>query len=303
MTLTRKLALGSLAVSLIVLIIKGVAYEVTGSVALFSDALESIINVVSSITALMAISFAAQPPDAQHPYGHGKAEYLSAVAIGVMIVLAGFAILREAYEGIIAPHPIDAPLLGLGISSIATIMNAVWSFVLIRLGRRERSASLVSDGKHLLADVVTSSGVVIGVGLVVATGILVLDSVIAALVAFHVLWSGWDVIRENAGGLLDEAAPADEIERITEIIAANSEEAIEAHAVRTRLAGKTTFVDFHLVVPGAMSVARSHAICDRLEAALNEALDEAIVTIHVEPDDQAEHLARPSSPDQTGASI
>jgi cation diffusion facilitator family transporter len=302
MSLARKLAFGSIAVSLIVLLIKGIAYQVTGSVALFSDALESIINVVSSLTALMAVGFAAQPPDAQHPYGHGKAEYLSAVIIGAMIVLAGVAILREAYEGIIAPKPIDAPLLGLGISSIATVMNAAWSAVLIRLGRRERSAALVSDGKHLFADVVTSSGVVIGVGLVVATGILVLDSIIAALVAFHVLWSGWDVIRENSGGLLDEAAPEDEIQRIKEIIAANSEEAIEAHAVRTRLAGKTTFVDFHLVVPGAMTVSRSHAICDRLETALKDALGEAIVTVHVEPDEKAEHCPR-TSPDQTGASI
>ena len=302
MTLTRKLAYGSLAISLIVLLIKGIAYQVTGSVALFSDALESIINVVSSITALVAIGFAAQPPDAEHPYGHGKAEYLSAVAIGVMIVLAGVAILREAYEGILAPDPIDAPLLGLGISSIATVMNAVWSAMLIRLGRRERSAALVSDGKHLLADVVTSFGVIIGVGLVVATGILVLDSIIAALVACHVLWSGWDVIRENSGGLLDEAAPADEIQRINEIIAANSEEAIEAHALRTRLAGKTTFVDFDLVVSGAMTVSRSHAICDRLEAALKDALGEAIVTVHVEPDEKAEHRPHVSA-DQTGASI
>jgi cation diffusion facilitator family transporter len=173
---------------------------------------------------------------------------------------------------------------------------------LIRLGRRERSAALASDGKHLLADVVTSSGVVIGVGLVVATGILVLDSIIAALVACHVLWSGWDVIRENSGGLLDEAAPAAEIQRINEIIAANSEEAIEAHALRTRLAGKTTFVDFDLVVSGAMTVSRSHAICDRLEAALKDALGEAIVTVHVEPDEKAEHRPHVSA-DQTGASI
>jgi cation diffusion facilitator family transporter len=302
MTLTRKLAFGSLAVSLVVLLIKGIAYQVTGSVALFSDALESIINVASSITALMAIGFAAQPPDAEHPYGHGKAEYLSAVIIGVMIVLAGLAILREAYEGIIAPKPIDAPFLGLGISSIATVMNATWSFVLIRWGRRERSAALVSDGKHLLADVVTSTGVVIGVGLVIATGILVLDSVIAGLVAFHVLWSGWDVIRENSGGLLDEAAPADEIERIKEIIAANSGGAIETHAVRTRLAGKATFIDFHLVVPGGMTVSRSHAICDRLEAALSEALGEAIVTIHVEPEEKAEHFTHAAA-DRTEAPL
>jgi cation diffusion facilitator family transporter len=289
MSLSRKLAFGSLAISLVVLAIKGLAYTVTGSVALFADALESIINVVSSITALLAIGFAAQPPDEQHPYGHQKAEYLSAVVIGVMIVLAGVAILRESYEGFVDPKPIDAPLLGLGISSIATVMNAVWSFFLIRLGRRERSAALVSDGKHLLADVVTSLGVVVGVGLVVVTGILMLDSVIAALVALHVLYSGWEVIRENSGGLLDEAAPEDELQKIKTIIAANCEDAIEAHDVRTRVAGKATFVDFHLVVAGAMTVARSHAICDRLEAALKEALGEAIVTIHVEPEERAEH--------------
>ena len=175
MSITRKLAFGSLVISLIVLAIKGFAYHVTGSVALFSDALESVINVVSSITALIAIGFAAQSPDERHPYGHHKAEYLSAVIIGAMIVVAGFTILHEAYNAFIDPKPIDAPLLGLGISGIATVMNAVWSWVLIRFGRRERSPALVSDGKHLLADVVTSSGVVIGVGLVVYTGILELE--------------------------------------------------------------------------------------------------------------------------------
>jgi cation diffusion facilitator family transporter len=289
MTTSRKIAFGSLGVSLIVLIVKGVAYGLTGSVALFSDALESVINVATAIAAVVAIRYAAQPADKQHPYGHQKAEYLSAVIIGVMIVLAGIAILREAYEGFLAPKAIDAPLLGLGVSSIATVLNAVWSAVLIRQGRRQRSPALVADGKHLLADVVTSLGVVIGVGLVVLTKIEVLDAGIAALVALHVLWSGWEVISESAGGLLDEAAPAEELQRIHEVISANAGEAIEAHAIRTRYAGKATFIDFHLVVPGAMSVERSHAICDQLESALTEALDEAIVTIHVEPEDMAEH--------------
>lgn len=289
MKLSRKIAFGSLGVSLIVLIIKGAAYQLTGSVALFSDALESVINVATAIAAIVAIRYASQPPDKQHPFAHQKAEYLSAIVIGVMIVLAGAAILREAYEGFMAPKPIDAPLLGLAVSSIATILNALWSAVLIRQGRRHRSAALVADGKHLLADVVTSVGVVIGVGLAVITRIHVLDAVIAALVAVHVLWSGWEVIRENSGGLLDEAAPEEELERIRQVISANAEEAIEAHAVRTRYAGKATFIDFHLVVPGAMTVERSHAICDGIEAALTEAMDEAIVTIHVEPEDKAEH--------------
>lgn len=289
MSLSRKVAFGSLFVSLLVLFIKSAAYAVTGSVALFSDALESIVNVVTAVTALLAIGFAAQPPDKQHPYGHQKAEYLSAVVVGVMIVLAGLAILKEAWQGFVDPQPIDAPLLGLAISSVATVINALWSRVLIRTGRAHRSAALVSDGKHLFADVVTSIGVVIGVALVVITQIHVLDAVIAALVAIHVLWSGWEVIRENSGGLLDEAAPEEEVEKIKEIISAHADDAIEAHDVRTRLAGKTTFVDFHLVVPGWMTVARSHAICDQLEAALEKALGHAIVTIHVEPDHMAEN--------------
>jgi cation diffusion facilitator family transporter len=288
MTLSRKIALGSLGVSLVVLVIKGVAYELTGSIALLSDALESVINVATAIAAVVAIRFAAQPADKEHPYGHHKAEYLSAVIIGVMIILAGVAILREAYEGFLAPKPIDAPLLGLGVSSIATVLNAVWSAVLIRQGRRQRSPALVADGKHLFADVVTSFGVVVGVGLVVLTKIQVLDAGIAALVALHVLWSGWEVIVESSGGLLDEAAPEEELQRIRDVISANAGEAIEAHAVRTRYAGKATFIDFHLVVPRLMTVEQSHEICDRLEAALTEALDEAIVTIHVEPENKAE---------------
>jgi cation diffusion facilitator family transporter len=152
-TLSRKIAFGSLGVSLIVLIIKGVAYQLTGSVALFSDALESVINVATAIAAIVAIRFASQPPDKQHPFGHQKAEYLSAIVIGALIVVAGIAILREAYAGFLAPKPIDAPILGLAVSSIATVLNAVWSGVLIRQGRRQRSPALVADGKHLLADV------------------------------------------------------------------------------------------------------------------------------------------------------
>ena len=287
MTLSRKIAFGSLAISLIVLIIKGFAYLLTGSVALFADALESVINVATAIAAVIAIRYAEQPPDKEHPYGHHKAEYLSAVVVGALIVIAGLAILREAYEGFIAPKPIDAPFLGLAVSSIATVLNAVWSRVLIRQGRIHRSPALVSDGKHLFADVVTSVSVVIGVGLVILTGIHVLDSIIAGLVALHVLWSGWEVISESSGALLDEAAPEEELERIHTVISANAIDAIEVHDIRTRNAGRATFIDFHLVVPAEMTVARSHEICDRLEAALKKALHEAIITIHVEPEHEA----------------
>jgi cation diffusion facilitator family transporter len=285
-----KLALGSAGVSLTVLAIKYAAYLITGSVALYSDALESIINVETSVAVIVAIRIAARPPDAEHPYGHHKAEYLSAVVVGVMVVGAAFAILHEAYAGLLAPKPIEAAWTGLLVSTVATVFNVIWSTVLIRQGRLHRSASLVADGKHLMADVVTSLGVLVGVILVVTTGILVVDAGIAALVALHVLWSGWSVIRENTSGLMDEAAPPEELARVREVISLNSNDSIEIHDLRTRHAGKVTFIEFHLVVPGSMSVAHSHEICDRLEGALKKTLKGAIAIIHVEPEHKAKHM-------------
>jgi cation diffusion facilitator family transporter len=287
MHLSLKIAASSLAVSLAVLAIKYGAYLLTGSVALYSDALESIINVVTAAAAIVAIRSAGRPADAEHPYGHHKAEYLSAVVVGAMILVAAVAILREAYGAILAPKPIDAPWIGLAVNTVATVINFAWSGVLIRQGRRHHSAALVADGKHLLVDVVTSLGVLVGVVLVVLTGFEVLDAAIAALVALHVLRSGWGVIRESTSGLLDESAPAEELARIREVISLNAGDAIETHDLRTRHAGRTTFIEFHLVVPGSMSVERSHEICDRLEAALQKALEGAVVMIHVEPDHEA----------------
>ncbi len=287
MHLSLKIAASSLAVSLAVLAIKYGAYLLTGSIALYSDALESIINVVTAAAAIVAIRSAARPADAEHPYGHHKAEYLSAVVVGAMILVAAVAILREAYGAVLAPKPIDAPWIGLAVNTVATVINFAWSGVLIRQGRRHRSAALVADGKHLLVDVVTSLGVLVGVVLVVLTGIDVLDAAIAALVALHVLRSGWGVIRDSASGLLDESAPAEELTRIREVILLNTEDAIETRDLRTRHAGRTSFIEFHLVVPGSMSVERSHQICDRLETALQKALEGAVVNIHVEPDHEA----------------
>lgn len=277
----------SLAISVAVLAIKYAAYLLTGSVALYSDALESIINVATALAVIVAIWIAAKPPDAEHPYGHHKAEYLSAVLVGVLIVVAALAILHEAYEGFLAPKPIEKAWIGLAVSSIATLFNLGWSLTLIHQGRVKRSVSLVADGKHLMADVVTSAGVVVGVVLVVATGIPQLDAGIAALVALHVLWSGWGVIRESTSGLLDQAVPEAELMMIREAISANAGEAIEAHALRTRQAGTATFIDFHLVVPTSMEVGRAHNICDQLEAAIKEAVSGAITTIHLEPEHKA----------------
>jgi cation diffusion facilitator family transporter len=284
-----KIALGSLGVSLVVLAIKFTAYLITGSLALYSDALESIINVATSIAAIIAIRIAARPPDAEHPYGYHKAEYMSAVVIGALIIAAALAILHEAYGGFLAPRVIDAPWTGLAIGMVATILNAGWGVLIIRRGRLQRSAALVADGKHMLADVVTSLGVLVGVVLTVLTGIAVLDACIAVLVALHVLWNGYRILRENARALMDEAAPAEELERIRTAISSNATDAIEAHALRTRHAGKATFIDFDLVVSGAMSVSQAHEICDRLETAIKKVLAGGVVTIHVEPEHKAKH--------------
>ncbi|WP_112661788.1 cation diffusion facilitator family transporter [Microvirga flavescens] len=285
----QKLAIGSIFVGIVVLALKYVAYRLTGSVALYSDALESIINVITAVAALIAIRVSAAPADSNHPYGHHKAEYFAAVIEGVLVILAALSILRQAYFGFLAPKPLDAPLLGVLINGGAGIINATWSWVLIRAGKRARSPALVADGRHLFSDVLTSVGVLAGLGLATLTGWHVLDPALAALVALHILWSGWGLMKESVGGLMDEAMPKEALERVKELISANAEGAIEAHDLRTRHAGRMTFIEFHLVVPGAMSVTDAHDICDRLERALKEEDKHAQVTIHVEPDNKAKH--------------
>lgn len=287
-----RIALGSLGISVLVLGIKYLAYVLTGSVALYSDALESIINVGTALAAIVAIRIASQPADDTHPYGHHKAEYVSAAAVGAMIMVAALTILRSAYNGFMNPTGIETPLLGMAVSGAATFLNIGWSWVLITQGRKQQSAALVSDGKHLMADVVTSVGVIIGLVLVVVTGQGWLDPMIAALVALHVLWSGWVVIRDNTSGLLDEAVPAEDLQRIEAVIEAERDGTIEVHDLRTRHSGKVVFIDFHMVVDGTMNVADAHAICDRIEMALRRVMPGAMVTIHVEPEFKAKKKLR-----------
>lgn len=282
-----RLAFAGIAVGLVVLALKYAAYLVTGSVALYSDALESIVNVATATAAFLAVHLSAVPPDAKHPYGHHKVEYLSAVGEGILIGVAALAILRKAYFGYLDPQPVAAPVLGLAINGLASAINAIWCFVLFRYGRRFRSPALVADAKHLLTDVVTSAGVLVGVILTVLTGWSVLDSIVAAAVAVHILWWGWELMRQSIGGLMDEAVSNVMLAKICEAISKEAQGAIEAHDLRTRHAGRTTFIEFHLVVPGTMTVAKSHGICDRVEAALKADLPEAVITIHVEPEEKA----------------
>jgi cation diffusion facilitator family transporter len=284
-----RFALISLAVGVGVLALKLLAAWLVGSIALWSDALETVVNVVTSGVALIAVRLAARPADATLPYGYGKAEYFSAVIIGVIIALTSLLIFYQAWQGLTAPHPIVPDPVGFGVSIVATVINAAWAWVLIRTGGRERSPSLVADGRHLTTDVVSTGAVIIGVIVAVLTGYHQLDAVFAAFVGITILWTGWQVIRESVVGLMDVAVDPKRLTQIREIIADNAEGAIEAHDVRTRQAGRLIFIEFHLVVAGAMSVEAAHAICDRIEAKLREVVGEAQITIHVEPENKAKH--------------
>jgi cation diffusion facilitator family transporter len=281
------IAFGSIGISLLVLALKYAAYLLTGSLALYSDALESIINVVASGVALLALRIGARPADARYPYGYHKAEYFSAVLEGVLIAGAAFLILREASQAVFDPKPIEAPALGLAVNAFGSLLNAGWAFLLIQEGKRHHSPALEADGHHLFSDVVTSCGVLVGVALTFLTGRAILDPLIAALVAFYILWAGWRLIKGSVSSLMDSAISAEELERIKAAVSEHGLGALEAHDLRTRSAGRMIFVDFHLVVPGDMSVAEAHAICDRLEDAICAEVKTAHVAIHVEPENQA----------------
>lgn len=289
MNRTLVVAAASVVIGILVLALKGAAWWVTGSVALLSDALESIINVAASLAALVALNISARPADDNHQYGHHKAEYISAVLEGVLIVVAAGSILRESYYGLLDPHLPEQPYQGMLLNGIATIINAVWCTVLLRVGRKWRSPALLADGKHLFTDVVTSTGVLAGFVLVPLTGWPVLDPLLAGIVALNILWTGWALMRDSVGGLMDAAPPADVVARIRELVSLHADGALEAHDLRTRHAGRMTFVEFHLVVPGEMTVAAAHEICDRIESAFEADMEDMVITIHVEPEAEAKH--------------
>jgi cation diffusion facilitator family transporter len=248
-----------------------------------------VVNVAASAAAFLALRLAALPPDAEHPYGHDKAEFFAAVFEGVLIVVAALVILQNVWHVVQHPQPIEQAGLGVVLNAVAGALNLAWSRVLLRAARRLRSPALAADGKHLMSDVVTSVGVLGGLGLAVATGIWWIDPLLAALTALYILVAGSMVIRDSVGGLMDAAPAAEIVARVRAIVATHAEGAIEAHDLRMRHAGKLTFLEFHLVVPGGMTVLESHDICDRIEAALRAEMEGLRITIHVEPEGKAKH--------------
>ncbi|MER3479370.1 MAG: cation-efflux pump [Meiothermus sp.] len=285
----------SLLVGLVVFGLKWLAFGLTGSVALYSDALESIVNIVAAGAALIAVRVSKRPPDANHPYGHTKAEYFSAVLEGILIALAALAIVNEAWHKLFSPAPPQSVGLGLLVSLGASALNGGLAWFLTRSGRAHRSPALVADGQHVFTDVLTSGGVLAGVGLAWLSGWWVLDPLLAMAVAVNILWIGWRLVRDSVGGLMDEALPDAEMSEIQGVIRTRLNpwqkdgKVLEVHDLRSRRAGPRTFVEFHLVVPGSLSVEDAHRICDRLEEGLREQVPGVQVTIHVEPEWKAKH--------------
>lgn len=290
--LVRKLAFWGIPFSIMVLCLKLSAWWVTGSVALLSDGLESTVNVVAAFIAYFVIRYAQKPADDDHQFGHHKAEYLSAVVEGVLIVLAALLIVKEAWSGLMAPRLPDAPALGLAINAFASILNGIWATVLIRVGKKHSSPALLADGHHIMSDVVTSVGVLIGLVLAILTGYAILDPVLAIVVAINILFQGSKVILHSLGGLMDRAVEPDEDVAIKKAIAENSTGILGVHDLKTRRAGAVAFIDFHVVVPSDLSVGAAHDICDRLEDAIKGVIPGAVLAIHVEPESEQAHGVR-----------
>jgi len=285
----RRLSTWTIVVGMVILVLKFLAWWLTGSVALLSDAMESIVNVVASLAAWYAIRVSYIPADENHPFGHHKAEYFSAVLEGVLIVLAALLILREAADAFFTLHRIEAPGPGVAINAVAAVGNGLWAMVLMREGRKARSPALVADGRHLWADVVTSAGVIAGLLFALATGWLWLDPLMAVIVAVNIIWHGWKMLSSSVQGLMDVAVDPADLAEIERLIAENSQGALEFHDLKTREAGRARFIEFHLVVPSEMTVERSHDICDRIEHALGREMPGTRVVIHVEPAHKAKH--------------
>ncbi|CZT35812.1 cation diffusion facilitator family transporter [Rhizobium sp. 9140] len=288
----QRLAFWTIPLSLLVLAMKMAAWWFTGSVALLSDGLESIVNVVAAVVAFVVIGYAAKPADDDHPFGHHKAEYFSAVIEGVLIVVAALVIVYEAVPAVLSPQPIEAPAIGLAINLAAGVVNAIWATVLLRAGKAFRSPALSADGHHIMSDVVTSGGVLVGLLLAIVTGYTILDPLLAVIVAGNILFQGWKVIAGSISGLMDRAVETAEDAEIRAAIAGNAAGSLGVHDLKTRQAASVIFVDFHMVVPADMTVGAAHDICDRIEDAIRAVNGAAKIAIHIEPESEKAHGIR-----------
>jgi cation diffusion facilitator family transporter len=279
----RHYMLLSTAAAIATIVLKTLAWRLTGSVGLLSDAMESGVNLIAAIGAFWALTLAAKPADRTHPYGHFKAEYFSSGLESVLIVVAALAIIHTAIGRLQQPQPLEQLGSGLVISLVATALNGVVAWVLLKASRRFDSITLRADAHHLLTDVWTSTGVVLGIGLVKLTGLAILDPLIAIAVAVHIVFTGWKLLHETASGLLDRSLPDQEQRLLENLLASYESDEIRFHALRTRVAGSRRFVSFHVLVPGHWTVQAGHDLCEQLEHKVAATLTRTHVLTHLEP--------------------
>lgn len=273
----------SIAAALATILLKGAAWWMTGSVGLLSDALESFVNLAAAFMALAMLSLAATPEDEDHPHGHSKAEYFSSAFEGFLILVAAASIGYTAVNRLMNLQPLEDVAIGLAVSVLASLINLATARTLMAVGREHNSITLEADAHHLLTDVWTSAGVIVGVGLVWATGWLWLDPVIALLVAANIVWTGWQLLHRSAEGLMDVSIPPEQIGTIETVLDSYRAMGLEFHALRTRQAGARAFVTLHVLVPGAWTVQVGHDWLERIEADIRRAVPRSHVTTHLEP--------------------
>lgn len=281
---TKPYALASLAVSLIVIIVKYLAYIASASIALKADAAETLLNVISALGGLFAIHYAEQPADVNHTYGHYKAEYLFSVAEGVFILITAVAIGYNTWTNWFSPHQLSAPFLGIALSALATFINFIWAVILKRGAQRSFSPALNASAHHIFSDVWNGLLLIVGLTFIPLLHLPVIDTVLACFVVANILMNGWKIMHQSLSGLMDEAPDETTQRKIRNLISQNGTGAIEAHEIRMRIVSSVTFLEFHLVVPGNMCVNEAHAICDHIEKALHQEMRSTYVTIHVEPE-------------------
>jgi cation diffusion facilitator family transporter len=280
---TRFYAVLSIVAAVITIGLKFGAYLLTGSVGLFSDAAESVVNLVAAVTALWALTLAARPPDEEHAFGHNKAEYFSSGLESALILIAAGWIAATAVPRLFEPEPLQNVGVGLAVTLVAAAINGGVALVILRAGRRLRSIALEADAKHLLTDVWTSLGVVLGIVLVGLTGWLALDPLIALLVAANIVWTGIRLLRDTGQGLLDRALPAEDLAKIRKVLSRHEERDIRFHALRTRAAGQRRFISMHVLVPGGWTVKRGHDLAEEIEGDIARELPQSTFFVHVEP--------------------
>ena len=273
----------SMAAAILTMGLKLFAWQVTGSVGLLSDALESLVNLGGATMALLMLRLAAQPPDDEHAHGHGKAEYFSSGFEGLLIMIAGGLILWAAIPSVFNPQPLQQTSIGLLVAVLAAVVNFIVARILAGVGRKHRSITLEADSHHLMTDVWTSIGIIAGVGLVAVTGWRVLDPLIAIAVALNILWTGVRLLRESADGLMDAIWNPDDLQTLENVLKEFSSDSVQFHAIRTRRAAAQRFVSFHLLVPGAWPVQQAHELAERVESRLTELLPGVTAITHIEP--------------------